>query len=342
MPPLSQGAASNASTFTEVGELAEDETVVHVFDDRRRTGGHRDYLCRVEEDEEARWLKAADVPGECLTVWEAGEAARIDKRDYDRSKDSRKRKRDAEARSEVQTFCDTEPGKFLLSQGVKTRSDAAPNRKSDCIRALGRMRQENFKLHTIRTSDPKRAMADAVMAGRAFGALAGEFDYVGKHAFTINGFKKNGKVPPDPTFCRIFRVEGDPPEHRPREQDYYVSEVEEVVPLGMAVCTHEAISLADVLDTMERQAIEACNSRPGRLRQGQGGKGTAISKRPKSAVMLLVYGARYKPDAYRAKIGRLAAKKSATAGPRAHRSVDQPKPEGGSSADDAVRGMFGL
>lgn len=132
------------------------------------------------------------------------------------------------------------------------------------------------------------------------------------------------------------------PEHRPREQDYYVSEVDEVVPLGMAVCTHEAICVADVLDTMERQAIEARNSRPGRLRQHQGGKGTAISKRPKSAVMLLIYGARYKPDAYRAKIGRLAAKKSATIGPRAYRGVDQPKPEGGSSAADAARGMFGL
>ena len=118
--PMSQGARSNASTFSALGELAEDESVAHVFDDRRRTGGHRDYLCRLAESGESRWLKAADVPGECLTVWEAGEAARIDKRDYDRSKNSRKQKRDAEVRTEVQTFRDSERGKMLLSQQINT------------------------------------------------------------------------------------------------------------------------------------------------------------------------------------------------------------------------------
>ena len=61
---------------------------------------------------EARWLKAADVSGECLAVWEAGEAARVDKRDYERNKDSRKQKRDAEAATEVQTFRDSKQGKI--------------------------------------------------------------------------------------------------------------------------------------------------------------------------------------------------------------------------------------
>ena len=99
---MSQGARSNASTA--VGELAEGETLQHVFSDRRRTGGNREYLCRVRESGEALWLKAADVSGECLTVWETGEAARIDKRDYDRSKNTRKQKRDSEASTLVQTF----------------------------------------------------------------------------------------------------------------------------------------------------------------------------------------------------------------------------------------------
>jgi hypothetical protein len=204
------------------------------------------------------------------------------------------------------------------------------------------MRADNFKLHTIRTSDPKRAEADAVKAGKEFGALASEFDYIGKHAFTINGFKMKGKIPPEPTFDRIVRQQGTPPEHRPREQDYFVCEVDEVVPLGVAVCTHEASSPADVLDTLERHAIDERNKRPGYLRQHPGGKGTAINKRPKSDVMLLIYGARYKPDAYRAKIRRIDEKRASTSSGRVHRVVDPPKPKGGSSAADAVKGMFGL
>ena len=353
--PMSQGARSNASTFSAVGELAEDESVAHVFDDRRRTGGHRDYLCRLAESGESRWLKAADVPGECLTVWEAGEAARIDKRDYDRSKNSRKQKRDAEVRTEVQTFRDSERGKMLLSQQINTRSDAGPNRKSDCMRALGRMRQENFKLYTIRTSDPKRAEADAVKAGKAFGAQAGEFDYIGKHAFVMSGMKKNGKIPAEPTFARIFRQEGNPPDNRPREQDYFVSEVDEVVPLGIAVCVHEASSPTDVLDTLERHAIEERNKQPRSLRQHPGGKGTAINKRPKSDLMLLIYGARYKPDAYRAKIRRINEKKATKGGPRSRRDVvdsvkpvdeseDEPdaEPAPGAAGTSASGGLFSM
>jgi hypothetical protein len=165
---MSQGDRSNASGFTAVGEFAEWETVEYVFDDRRRTGGHREYLCRVGDFEEPRWLKATDVSGEFLAVWEAGEAARVDKRDHDRSKNARKQKRDAEVSSSVQTFRDSEAGKMLLSQRPNVRSDAGPNRKSDCTRAMARMSQDNFKLHTIRTSDHKRAEADAVKVGKAF------------------------------------------------------------------------------------------------------------------------------------------------------------------------------
>ena len=127
------------------------------------------------------------------------------------------------------------------------------------------MRDDDFKLHTIRTSDLKRAEADAVTAGKAFGALGSEFDYVGKHAFTINGFKMKGKIAPEPTFDRILRREGDPPENR-KSSDYFVREVDKVIPLGIAVCTHEASNPTDVLDVLERHAIDERNKHPGYLR----------------------------------------------------------------------------
>ena len=115
-----------------------------------------------------------------------------------------------------------------------------------------------------------------------------------------------------------------------------------LIPLGVVVCTHEASNPADVLDVLERHAIVERNKRPGYLRQQLGGKGGALSERPKSDVMLLVYGARYKPDAYRAKIKRIDLKRSASSGPRSGRQKAAAKPEGGSSSTDAVKRMFGL
>ena len=137
--------------------------------------------------------------------------------------------------------------------------------------------------------------------------------------------------------------EGDPVEtHGSKQSYYYVDEVDEVIPLGMVVCTHEASNPADVLDVLERHAIVERNKRPGNLRQHPGGKGGALSKRPKSDVMLLIYGARYKPDAYRAKIKRIDDGRSATSSSRSIRFADVAKPKGGSSAADAFKGMFGL
>ena len=190
---MSQGGRSDTSTFSAGGRLQEGEVVEHVFDDRRRTGGRREYLCRVV-DSGPRWLPAEDVSGDNLTVWEAGEAARVDRRDYELAKKSRAAKRAQEKPTIVQTFRDSEPGKMLLSQKINTIAGAGPHRKSDCEMALQRMRGDDFKLHTIRTSDLKRAEADAVTAGKAFGARAGEYDYLGKHAFSIHGFKMNGKA----------------------------------------------------------------------------------------------------------------------------------------------------
>ena len=115
-----------------------------------------------------------------------------------------------------------------------------------------------------------------------------------------------------------------------------------LIPLGVVVCTHEASNPADVLDVLERHAIVERNKRPGYLRQTLGGKGAALSKRPKSDVMLLIYGARYKPDAYRAKIKRIDDGRSATSSSRSIRFADVAKPKGGSSAADAFKGMFGL
>ena len=54
--------------------------------------------------------------------------------------------------------------------------------------------------------------------------------------------------------------------------------------------------------------------------------------------MLLIYGARYKPDAYRAKIQRVEKYTRAACGPRSRRDVDEAEPEeGGSSAVDALK-----
>ena len=69
--------------------------------------------------------------------------------------------------------------------------------------------------------------------------------------------------------------------------------------------------------------------------------------RIKSSVMLMIYGARYKPDKYRAKIWRINEKKSSKCGARegrVHRDThaDVASPRGSSSAADALFGMFGL
>ena len=172
---MSQGARSSGSSFSVVGKLEEDESVLHVFDDRRRTGGRREYLCRLRDGEVgeggSRWLKEDEVPGEQLTVWEAGEAARNDKHLYARAADKRKAKRDGEKATLVAAFKTTEWGRMLLSQKISSRKDAAPNRKPDCERALAEMGRDDFMIHTIATSDPKRADADAVKAGKAIGAL---------------------------------------------------------------------------------------------------------------------------------------------------------------------------
>ena len=46
---MSQGARSNSSSFSAAGQLEEGESIVRVFDDRRRTGGAREYLCRLQD-----------------------------------------------------------------------------------------------------------------------------------------------------------------------------------------------------------------------------------------------------------------------------------------------------
>ena len=341
--PMSQGGKSNASDFSAVGKLDEGETIQRVIKERRRSGGRREYLCRVHGDEQPRWLPQADVTPECLTVWETGEAARVDAANYERDKKARKVVRDAARPTEVYTFRETQQGKLLLSQTINTLKNAADNRKSDCTRAMARMREDDFKLHIIRTSDYKTAEKDAVTAGTAFGNRAEEFDYIGKHAFTIDKFKMKGSIPPEPTYDRIIRRVGKPPEDGTRKEwNYFTTEVTEVVPLGMVVCEHEDSEPAQVLDVLERHAIEARNLKPNYLRQHPGGKGSAIHKRPKSSVMLLIYGARYMPDAYRAKIQRINGKRKSTSGALANPGRQGSKPKGGSSAADAFRGMFGL
>ena len=59
-----------------------------------------------------------DEPGEQLTVWEAGEAARNSKLLYERAADKRKAKRDGEKATVVALFKSTEWGRMLLSQKI--------------------------------------------------------------------------------------------------------------------------------------------------------------------------------------------------------------------------------
>ena len=157
---MSQGARSSCSAFSVVGKLEEDESVLHVFDDRRRTGGRREYLCRLQDGEVgdggSRWLKEDEVPGEQLTVWEAGEAARNDKLVYARAADKRKAKRDGEKATLVASFKSTEWGRLLLSQKIVGRKDTAPNRKPDCETALTEMGRDDFMIHTIATCSRRR------------------------------------------------------------------------------------------------------------------------------------------------------------------------------------------
>ena len=97
------------------------------------------------------------------------------------------------------------------------------------------------------------------------------------------------------------------------------------------------------------------------MHQHPGGKGGALSKRPKSDVMLLIYGARYKPDAYRANIRRINEKSATTSGSRCSRfkrqtprfvpvdeSEDEPdaepdaEPAPGAAGSSASGGLFSM
>ena len=64
---------------------------------------------------------------------------------------------------------------------------------------MSRMNGDDFLLTEIRTSDPKRAEKEAVVAGQEIGKLAEEDDYIGKHAIQINSIRLNGSIPPVPT-----------------------------------------------------------------------------------------------------------------------------------------------
>ena len=221
----------------------------------------------------------------------------------------------------VHTFKETAIGKLVLSQKINTRSDAGPNRKSDCENAIKRMRSDDFKLYEIRSSSLDQQKSDAITAGKAIGALAQEFDCIGQHSFTTAPFVMDGKIPPQPTFERIIRIEGDAPADA-KPTAYYVELVNEVVPLGAAVCTHDDSSPKEVINTIERHAIATRNDRfPHLPRQGEGGDGQSLNKRPKSAVILLIYGARYKPAAYRSKMAKQAQKRKSTSGPRKSRGL---------------------
>ena len=347
--------ASRVSNFTACGELGSDEAIEKIFAQRRRTGGRLEYHCDLRGGSEPRWLAAAALDAASLSAWEIVRATTLRADQEKRKRDARKRKRDEEAAMIVHTFKETAIGKLVLSQKINTNVSAGPNRKSDCENALKRMRSDGFKLYEIRSSSLDQQTSDAVTAGQAIGALADEYDFIGQHSFTTASFRSGGKTPPQPTFERIIRVEGDVPANA-KTNTYYVKQVKEVVPLGAAVCTHADSTPKEAINTIERHAITARNNRFPHLRaQGEGGDGGAITARPKSAVVLLIYGARYKPEAYHSKMAIQQAKRKSTSGPRKNRGfhdsvepVDEPEDEPdaepipGAAASSASGGLYSL
>ena len=57
--------ASNTSEFSATGAAVEDEVITRVIKDRRRTGGAREYLCRIQGVTDPAWRASNDVSGEC-------------------------------------------------------------------------------------------------------------------------------------------------------------------------------------------------------------------------------------------------------------------------------------
>ena len=214
--------ASHGSAFTACGELGPDEAIEKIFGQRRRTGGRLEYNCDLRGGSEPRWLAAAAVDAASLSAWEIVLATNLRAEQEERKRDARKRKRDEEAAMIVHTFKETAIGKLVLSQTINSRSDATANRLPDCENALKRMRSDDFKLYEIRSSSGDQQTSDAVTAGKAIGALAEEYDFIGQHSFTTASFTLGGKIPPQPTFEQIIRVEGDVPAD-PRANIYYVS-----------------------------------------------------------------------------------------------------------------------
>ena len=102
-----------------------------------------------------------------------------------------------------------------------------------------------------------------------------------------------------------------------RGTTYFVSDTSAIVPLDAAVCTHSESDPKATLNVMERQTIFHRNRRLFKLpQQGDGGDGTAMSARPKSSIILLVYGARFSEASYRDKHRVSLNKRKVNSGPR--------------------------
>lgn len=198
----------------------------------------------------------------------------------------------------------------------------------------------------------RQQQSDATTAGKAIGLLAQEFDVVGQHAFSIKDFKQGGKIPPAPTFSRMIRDGREPPSiGEEMAGTYYLKHVTEVVPLGMVVCEHDSAETKVMLDTVERHAIRSRNARfPQQIPQGEGGKGSALVVRPKKMLMLMVYGARYKPAVYPQLMKARADRRSAMSGSMSRRKSKEPAvgaagPSGShadTSGQGGILGFFGL
>ena len=227
------------------------------------------------------------------------------------------------------------------AQGRRAQPEAGL--RDGAVQAQTEMCRDDFMIHIIATSDPKRADAAAVRAGKAFGAKAGQYDYIGKTHISLVGMQKKGGIPTFPTFDRFVRTSKPPPDQSfTVSGKYYTSFVDEVKPLGLVVCTHDALELDRIVDIVERHAIDERNRNPGFLHQGCGGKGAAIMKRPKSQVMLCIYGARFKPQAFREKHKALHDRKSQNLQGAVQRRARQltEATTANSSVADAFRGFL--
>ena len=196
---LSQGSAT--SRTSAVGELADGDVVQYIFSQRRKTGGKYEYLCkirgaepdgRVDPEGRDEWLKPSDISASSLAQWEVMVSRRLEETKHKDTSNKRRALRDEVASMRVIHFKESDVGKLMRSQIVKTREGAAPNRHTDSVGALVVMQE--ILLYEINSSSQAQCTADATKAGEQIAERAHDFDFIGQTAVSINDLRKNGRI----------------------------------------------------------------------------------------------------------------------------------------------------